>query len=118
MRGTPQQIIEKYNQLARDAQLGNDRVADLVGGAGSNRAAVGAQVRIGLCSGEVLTREVEGGHGHVGLQNERIVHFGLGSLEAVQVEIAWPDADRTVETHTLTTGARYRIEQGGAPEAL
>lgn len=27
MRGTPQQIIEKYNQLARDAQLSNDRVA-------------------------------------------------------------------------------------------
>ncbi len=27
VRGTPQQIIEKYNQLARDAHLGNDRVA-------------------------------------------------------------------------------------------
>ena len=27
MRGTPQQIIEKYNQLARDAQLAGDRVA-------------------------------------------------------------------------------------------
>ncbi len=27
VRGTPQQIIEKYSQLARDAQLGNDRVA-------------------------------------------------------------------------------------------
>lgn len=27
VRGTPSQIIEKYNQLARDAQLGNDRVA-------------------------------------------------------------------------------------------
>lgn len=27
VRGTPQQIIEKYNQLARDAQLGNDRIA-------------------------------------------------------------------------------------------
>ncbi|OWU81368.1 DUF4167 domain-containing protein [Phaeobacter sp. 22II1-1F12B] len=27
VRGTPQQIIDKYNQLARDAQLGNDRVA-------------------------------------------------------------------------------------------
>ena len=26
VRGTPQQIIEKYNQLARDAQLVNDRV--------------------------------------------------------------------------------------------
>lgn len=26
VRGTPQQIIDKYNQLARDAQLGNDRV--------------------------------------------------------------------------------------------
>ncbi|MDV7143813.1 DUF4167 domain-containing protein [Tropicimonas sp. TH_r6] len=27
VRGTPQQIIDKYNQLARDAALGNDRVA-------------------------------------------------------------------------------------------
>ena len=27
VRGTPQQIIEKYNQLARDSALGNDRVA-------------------------------------------------------------------------------------------
>ncbi|MCP3970320.1 MAG: DUF4167 domain-containing protein [Rhodobacteraceae bacterium] len=27
VRGTPQQIIEKYNQLARDAQLGGDQVA-------------------------------------------------------------------------------------------
>ena len=27
VRGTPQQIIDKYNQLARDAQLANDRVA-------------------------------------------------------------------------------------------
>jgi len=27
VRGTPQQIIDKYNQLAHDAQLSNDRVA-------------------------------------------------------------------------------------------
>jgi hypothetical protein len=27
VRGTPQQVIDKYNQLARDSQLGNDRVA-------------------------------------------------------------------------------------------
>ncbi len=27
VRGTPQQIIDKYQMLARDAQLGNDRVA-------------------------------------------------------------------------------------------
>ena len=27
VRGTPSQVIEKYNQLARDAQLSNDRVA-------------------------------------------------------------------------------------------
>jgi hypothetical protein len=27
VRGTPQQIIDKYNQLAQDAQLSNDRVA-------------------------------------------------------------------------------------------
>ncbi len=28
VRGTPQQIIDKYLALARDAQLGNDRVAE------------------------------------------------------------------------------------------
>jgi len=27
VRGTPQQVIDKYNQLARDAQVSNDRVA-------------------------------------------------------------------------------------------
>lgn len=27
VRGTPQQVIDKYNQLTRDAQLSNDRVA-------------------------------------------------------------------------------------------
>ena len=27
VRGTPAQVIEKYNQLARDAQLSGDRVA-------------------------------------------------------------------------------------------
>ena len=27
VRGTPQQIIDKYSQLARDASLANDRVA-------------------------------------------------------------------------------------------
>jgi hypothetical protein len=27
VRGTPQQVIDKYNQLARDAHLSNDRVA-------------------------------------------------------------------------------------------
>lgn len=27
VRGTPQQVIDKYNQLARDSQLGSDRVA-------------------------------------------------------------------------------------------
>ena len=27
VRGTPQQIIDKYNQLARDSQLSGDRVA-------------------------------------------------------------------------------------------
>ena len=27
VRGTPQQIIDKYSQLSRDASLGNDRVA-------------------------------------------------------------------------------------------
>ena len=56
-----------------------------------NRDAVGAQVRIDLGGGTVLTRQVEGGTSE-GSQNELTLHFGLGTRVApVDLEVLWPD---------------------------
>jgi hypothetical protein len=56
-----------------------------------NRFAVGAQVRIKLSNGKILSRQVESGTGQ-GNQNELTLHFGLGSYDQpVNVEIFWPD---------------------------
>lgn len=62
-----------------------------------NRSAIGAQVRIDLGGGKILTRQVEGATGK-GNQNELTLHFGLGSRTApVDLEIVWPDgATQTV----------------------
>jgi hypothetical protein len=56
-----------------------------------NRSAIGAQVRIALPGGKVLTRQVEAGVGQ-GNQNELTLHFGLGAYhDPVDLEIFWPD---------------------------
>ena len=56
-----------------------------------NRFAVGAQVRLKLNNGKILSRQVESGTGQ-GNQNELTLHFGLGSYDQpVKVEIFWPD---------------------------
>ncbi len=63
-----------------------------------NRAAIGAQVRIDLGGGTILTRQVEGGTGE-GNQNDLKLHFGLGSEEGpVDLEITWPDGTGIPET--------------------
>ena len=64
-------------------------------GARSNRAAVGAQVRL-TAGGRTLLRFVDGGNGFAGQSTER-VHFGLGGATAIdRVEVRWPSGARTV----------------------
>ena len=42
-----------------------------------------------LEGGRTLTRQVLGGHSSHS-QSERIVHFGLGAAQGVDLEIRWP----------------------------
>ncbi len=59
----------------------------------TNRAAIGAQVRL-LQAGPVQTRQVEAGTGE-GNQNDLLLHFGLAKhSEPVALEIFWPDGRR------------------------
>ena len=89
----------------------------LEGGPNTNRAAIGARVQV-TALGVTQTQEVDGGHGHYGIQREPTLHFGLGHGCRAQVTVRWPDANLTEETWTLDAGRRYQLKQGQEPVAV
>ena len=94
---------------------GNFVMVRLVGGAGTNRAAIGARVTL-KAGGVTQMKDVEGGHGHYGMQDDFALLFGLGEACEADVTIRWPDAALTQETMHLTAGHRFLIEQGKGPK--
>ena len=98
-------------------QDGNWLQIQLEGAEGTNRAAIGAQVRVTI--GEsTQVQEIGGGHGHYGLQDDRVLHFGLGDVCSARVEVRWPDAQGTTQEYELQTRYRYTIKQGELPVAV
>lgn len=73
----------------------------LVGdGVGANRAAIGAKVTV-RARGAAQVKELSGGYGHFGQQNDAGVH--------------WPDAAGTTQTfRDVATGAFVELRQGEA----
>lgn len=82
----------------------------LEGAGGTNRSAIGARVTV---TTPELTQvhEVGGGHGHYGMQNDLVVHAGLGSACTATVTVRWPDKDLTEQTFELQAGYRYQLIQ-------
>lgn len=89
----------------------------LHGAPGTNRAAIGARVTV---KSSTLTqmRDVEGGHGHYGSQDDLTLTFGMGESCSAEVTIRWPDAALTTQTVTLTADKRWEITQGEDPKEL
>jgi hypothetical protein len=86
----------------------------LIGGEGTNKAAIGARVQVD--NGDfVQTQEVDGGHGRNSTQRDLVLHFGLGESCTAEVEVRWPDLTGTVQSFTLDAGRLYQVEQGGDP---
>jgi hypothetical protein len=81
----------------------------------ANRAAIGAKVTV-KAGGRTMTREVSGGYGHFGMQNDLVLHFGLdGCSGAEEVTVRWPDAAGTVQTFRNVPGNRFiELRQGDA----
>lgn len=81
------------NQVAADQHW----IAFDLEGHGSNRSAIGAQVRVYWNGGEQL-QELVAASGYAA-QNERRLHFGLGRSDRVQrVTISWPSGwEQTIE---------------------
>lgn len=82
-------------------------------GTTTNRAAIGAKVTV-KAGGKTMTREVSGGYGHFGMQNDLVLHFGLdGCSGAEEVTVRWPDAAGTVQTFKNVPGSRFiELRQG------
>lgn len=81
----------------------------LKGGAGANRAAIGAQVRVsaGLLT---QTKQLQGGYGHFGMQQDTVLSFGLGACDNAQVEVTWPDKTHSVTTLTTSSGLLLGVD--------
>jgi len=96
---------------------GNWVQLSLEGGAGTNRAAIGA--RVTLSAGNITqAQEVGGGHGHYGMQQDLTLHFGLGPACTAEVTVRWPDAALTTQRFTVQSGYRYRVVQGTLPAVM
>jgi len=79
-------------------------------GSGSNRLALGAQVKVR--SGELRQlREVRSGGSYLS-QDELVLHFGLGSrTKADSVEVRWPTGEVSV-LRDVDAGGEITIRQG------
>jgi hypothetical protein len=107
---------QNYARLFRN-EIGNRNhwvQLELVGGEGTNRAAIGARVTVET-DALTQTQEVGGGHGHYGLQDDLVRHFGLGGSCTAEVTVRWPDAQNSEQTFTLQADRRYRVTQGEDP---
>jgi hypothetical protein len=101
------------NQVSPDRQW---IAFDLEGGcrgeavqACSNRSAIGAQVEL-LWKGRRQIQEVSGGSGFCA-QNQRRLHFGLGTQAAVErAVIRWPSG-KTQELKAPQPGRVHRIQE-------
>jgi hypothetical protein len=79
------------------APAGNHWVQFALEGTKSNRAAVGAQVRL-KAGGMTRLQFISGGNSFAGQSMSR-VHFGLGQIAKIdEIEVRWPAGDREVFT--------------------
>jgi hypothetical protein len=75
---------------------------------GTNRSAIGARVAV-TAGGVTQVQEVGGGYGHFGIQNDLVLHFGLGdACDVDSIEVRWPDGAGTAETWA-DVRANYRV---------
>ncbi|MGE0785832.1 MAG: CRTAC1 family protein [Sandaracinaceae bacterium] len=108
----PTSQVRVFENLAADGS--NFIQLDLEGASGTNRSAIGARVTV-TAGGVTQTQEVGGGHGHFGAQNDRVLHFGLGTACEAEVTIRWPNASLSTQTLTLPAGHRFHVVEGQGP---
>ncbi|HEY3445571.1 MAG TPA: CRTAC1 family protein [Myxococcales bacterium] len=63
-----------------------------------NKSAIGAKVSV-TANGVTQVQELGGGYGHMAMQNDLVLFFGVGGCGQVDsVSVRWPDGKKTTET--------------------
>lgn len=103
-------LYENQANLARDKKW---LLLHLEGdGVSANRAAIGAKVTV-TSGGKTWVREVTGGYGHFGMQNDLVLHVGLAGCDGAEVSVRWPDRAGTVQNFgTVPANHFLRLKQG------
>jgi hypothetical protein len=89
---------------------------DLRAGPGANALAIGARVEVTTEDGLQITRQVGGGHGQWGNQDDRVLHIGIGEACTATVRVTWPAAGLPQDEYEVGSGYRWVLPQGGAAE--
>ena len=90
----------------------------LEGAPGTNRAAIGARVTLTTPDGMIQSREVGGGHGHYGMQDDLVLHFGLGGHCEAEIHIRWPNRAHGTQSFRVTSGHLFHVREGDNPEPV
>ncbi len=86
--------------LRNDTGQDSNKVIIDLKGTKANRNAVGARITV-TAGGKRFIREVQGGYGLTGFQNDHIQIIGLGNIcDVEEVEIRWPDSEGSVSKFT------------------
>lgn len=101
------------NRLDKDQQ--NWLKIELIGdpASKSNRDAIGARIYLTTGENGYVWREIHGGIGYLSLHPKQ-QHFGLGSAEQADIDIVWPNGDKS-SFKNLEANTRYQIHQGMDP---
>ena len=106
------------NRLYRNNGNSNAWLTFRIVGTRSNRAAIGAKVRLrATIHGQTVTqlREISGGNG-AAQQNDLRAHFGLGDAkQADEVRVEWPSGQVTELKNVASKQFLTITEPGGAP---
>jgi hypothetical protein len=76
----------------------------------TNRDAIGARILVTAGDGLRVLREIHGGSGYLSM-NPKQLHFGLGSADAVHVQIVWPNGERQ-DLEGVAANRSYTVRQG------
>ncbi len=101
-------------RLLRNGGNDNHWLEVELAGTSSNRAAIGARVRV-VAGPLSMVRDVQGGRGTTS-QNMLAAHFGLGGYDGeVEVSVRWPGETEYVRVATSAVDRRVRVVQ---PESM
>ena len=115
----PTTNVRFFENVAGDQQ--NHVAIELAQTTGSNTKAIGARLTIKtIVDGAdfIQTREVGGGHGHFGMQDDIVQTVGVGSACEAEVTVQWPLSSRPSDTVTVPAGYRVRITEGGTLDVI